>query len=67
MRLHRNAKLGLAGRLALVEAIEEGMSLKAAAAAFSVIPPAIAQTSAYRPASPSLALRWCDIRALLWA
>jgi transposase InsO family protein len=36
MMLHRNAKLGLAGRLALVQAIEEGMSMKAAAAAFSV-------------------------------
>lgn len=35
MRLHRNAKLGLAGRLALVRAIEQGSSLKAAAAAFS--------------------------------
>ena len=38
MTLHRNAKLGLAGRFALVEAIEGGMSLKAAAAAFSVSP-----------------------------
>src|ERR687892_823673 len=38
MRLHRNAKLGLAGRLALVQAIEGGMSMKAAAAAFSVSP-----------------------------
>ena len=38
MKLHRNAKLGLAGRHALVRAIEEGMSLKAAAAAFSVSP-----------------------------
>jgi transposase InsO family protein len=38
MMLHRNAKLGLAGRLALVQAIEAGMSLKAAAAAFSVSP-----------------------------
>jgi transposase InsO family protein len=38
MRFHRNAKLGLAGRLALVQAIEDGMSLKAAAAAFSVSP-----------------------------
>lgn len=34
MYLHANAKLGLAGRLALVQAIEGGMSLKAAAAAF---------------------------------
>ena len=38
MRLHRNAKLGLAGRFALVQAVEGGMSLKAAAAAFSVSP-----------------------------
>jgi transposase InsO family protein len=40
MYLHANAKLGLAGRLALVHAIEEGLSLKAAAAAFSVSPAA---------------------------
>src|SRR6266545_4835830 len=38
MVFHRNAKLGLAGRLALVHAIEGGMSMKAAAAAFSVSP-----------------------------
>lgn len=38
MYLHANAKLGLAGRLALVRAIEEGLSLKAAAAAFSERP-----------------------------
>jgi transposase InsO family protein len=38
MYLHANAKLGLAGRFALVKAIEEGMTLKAAAAAFSVSP-----------------------------
>jgi len=38
MYLHANAKLGLAGRLALVRALEEGLSLKAAAAAFSVSP-----------------------------
>ena len=38
MYLHANAKLGLAGRFALVSAIEEGMSLKAAAVAFSVSP-----------------------------
>jgi len=35
---HRNAKLGLAGRFALVQAIDRGMSMKAAAAAFSVSP-----------------------------
>ena len=38
MYLHANAKLGLAGRLALVRAIEQGLSLKAAAACFSVSP-----------------------------
>jgi transposase len=38
MYLHANAKLGLAGRFALVRAVEEGMSLKQAAAAFSVSP-----------------------------
>jgi transposase len=38
MYLHANAKLGLAGRFALVKAVEEGMTLKAAAAAFSVSP-----------------------------
>ena len=38
MLLHANAKLGLAGRLALVAAIEDGLSLKAAAAAFNVSP-----------------------------
>jgi transposase InsO family protein len=38
MYLHANAKLGLAGRLALVRAIQDGCSLKAAAAAFNVSP-----------------------------
>ena len=38
MQLHRNAKLGLRGRHELVLAIERGMSLKAAAAVFSVSP-----------------------------
>src|SRR5947208_513860 len=38
MYLHANAKLGLAGRLALVHAIDQGCSMKAAAAAFSVSP-----------------------------
>ena len=36
MTSHPKAKLGLAGRLALVQEIEGGMTLKAAAAAFSV-------------------------------
>jgi transposase InsO family protein len=38
MVLHRNAKLGLAGRYALVRVVEDGCSLKAAAAAFNVAP-----------------------------
>lgn len=38
MLFHRNAKLGLAGRYALVCAIESGLTLRAAAAAFSVSP-----------------------------
>src|SRR5205807_10256186 len=59
MYLHANAKLGLAGRPALVRAVEEGSSLKAAAAAFRV--------------SPATAHRWwhrwldggCELSALL--
>lgn len=38
MYLHANAKLGLAGRLALVRAIEGGRSIKQAAACFNVSP-----------------------------
>ena len=38
MLLHANAKLGLAGRLALVAAVEGGLSLKGAAATFNVSP-----------------------------
>jgi transposase InsO family protein len=38
MKVHANAALGPAGRLALVEAIEQGMTQKAAAAAFCVAP-----------------------------
>ncbi len=38
MRVHGNAALGPAGRLALVQAIESGMTLRAAAAALSVAP-----------------------------
>ena len=38
MSFHRNAKLGLAGRYALVCAVESGMTLKEAAASFSVSP-----------------------------
>src|ERR1041385_7799775 len=38
MKVHGNAALGPAGRIALVEAIESGMTLRAAAAALSVSP-----------------------------
>ena len=38
MYLHANAKLGLAGRFALVSAIEGGASLRSAAAVFNVSP-----------------------------
>ena len=38
MRLHRNAKLGLAGRLALVQAREQGLSMREVAGQFSVSP-----------------------------
>ncbi|HET9184810.1 MAG TPA: IS481 family transposase [Solirubrobacterales bacterium] len=38
MKVHGNAALGPAGRLALVEAIESGMTLRAAAAALNVAP-----------------------------
>ncbi|TML29746.1 MAG: transposase [Actinobacteria bacterium] len=38
MYLHANAKLGLAGRLALVRSVDDGLSLKAAAARFRVSP-----------------------------
>jgi transposase len=38
MSLHANAKLGLAGRLALRRAIEDGRSLKAAAVCLNVSP-----------------------------
>jgi len=36
MKVHANAALGPAGRLALVKAIESGMTLRAAAAALNV-------------------------------
>ena len=38
MRLHRNAKLGLAGRFALVQAREQGLSMRDVASRFSVSP-----------------------------
>jgi transposase InsO family protein len=50
MSFHRNAKLGLAGRYALVSAVEDGLSLKQAAASFNVSP-----ATAHRWWH-----RWCD-------
>jgi transposase len=38
MRLHRNAKLGLAGRFALVQAREQGLSMREVASRFSISP-----------------------------
>jgi len=38
MYVHANAKLGLAGRLSLVRAIDDGLSLRAAAVTFAVSP-----------------------------
>jgi transposase InsO family protein len=38
MRLHRNAKLGLAGRFALVQAREQGLSMREVGRRFSVSP-----------------------------
>src|SRR6266540_3687309 len=61
---HRNAKLGLAGRYALVCAVEGGMTLKAAAAAFSVSP-ATAQAERVRARRRSRAkVRREKLRAL---
>ena len=45
MELHRNAKLGLAGRYALARAVEDGLSIRAAAAAFSVSPATVCRWS----------------------
>ena len=64
MNTHPRATLGPAGRQALVAAIEGGMSLKAAAAAFNVSP-ATAHRWWHRSRSVALADRatvawWCD-------
>src|SRR4029077_5669980 len=54
MVLHRNAKLGLAGRYALVRAGEDGCSVKAGAAAFNVSPATACRWSRrWRAASPA--------------
>jgi hypothetical protein len=48
MRVHRNAKLGPAGRRELVRAIEQGATMRQAAACFSVAP-----NAATSPSTPS--------------
>ena len=53
MYLHANAKLGLAGRLVLVRAIDNGMTLKQAAACFSVSPGWPGATELGRPSLAS--------------
>jgi transposase InsO family protein len=62
MQIHGRAKLGPAGRLALCEAIERGMSLRAAAAVMSVSP-ATAHRWWHRYRAASLAER----QSLVWA
>ena len=62
MHFHANHKLGLPQRLALCQAIEQGMGLKAAAAAFSVAPATAHRWwHRYRAASPQ------QLRELSWA
>jgi transposase InsO family protein len=45
MELHRNAKLGLSGRFALVQARERGLSVREAARRFSVSPATVSRWS----------------------
>jgi transposase-like protein len=53
MRVHRNAKLGLAGRYALVRAVEEGCSIREAARRHGVSPAtACTWSRRWRAASP---------------
>jgi transposase len=63
MKVHGNAALGPAGRLALVEAIESGMTLRAAAAALNVAP-ATAHRWWHRWRAASQAER--EARSWLW-
>jgi hypothetical protein len=62
MQIHGRAKLGPAGRLALCESIERGLTLRQAAAAMSVSP-ATAHRWWHRYAVASLAER----QSLAWA
>jgi transposase InsO family protein len=61
MMTHPRAKLGPAGRIALVEAIESGMTLRAAAAAFNVSP-----ATAHRWWHRSRSVRLSDAAAAAW-
>src|SRR5437660_6455075 len=61
MHVHPRAKLGPAGRLALTEAIANGMSQKAAAAAFCVAP-----ATAHRWWHRRLAASEHDLRSGNW-
>src|SRR5207244_4372555 len=45
MELHRNAKLGLSGRFALVQARERGLSVREVARRFSVSPATVSRWS----------------------
>ena len=45
MKLHRNAKLGLSGRFALVQARERGLSVRQVARRFSVSPATVTRWS----------------------
>jgi len=58
MYLHANAKLGLAGRRALVRAVEDGLSLKAAAAVFNVSPATVHRCGDCASVVASLAGSW---------
>jgi transposase InsO family protein len=63
MQLHANAKLGPAGRLALCRAIEGGMTLRGAAAAFSVAPATAHRWwHRFRVASPEERLSFICVR-----
>jgi len=61
MKVHANAALGPAGRIALCEAIESGMTFRAAAAALNVAP-----ATAHRWWHRRQAASACELRAGSW-
>lgn len=61
MKVHANAALGPAGRIALCEAIESGMTFRAAAAALNVAP-----ATAHRWWHRKQAASACELRAGSW-